>query len=190
VTVRQNFDFYRRYTAEEFLALPVDTTARYELQDGWFVVSRNPGLPHQAVMLRLVAHLDDQLPESHAAIHAVDVDLQLPSHVVRVPDIVVVREEEIHSSGTLTAAKVSLAIEIISPETLRTDTKIKPIDYADAGVPHLWLIDPHRPVTATVLTLVDGKYEESQRVEGSFTVTEPFPLTIDLDKLRRSAERG
>jgi Uma2 family endonuclease len=64
------------------------------------------------------------------------------------------------------------------------------MDYADAGIPHLWLIDPDRPVSATVLTLVDGEYEESQRAEHGFTVTEPFPLTIELDKLRRSPDRG
>ena len=41
-------------------------------------------------------------------------------------------------------------------EALPTDTKVKPLDYADARIPHMWLNDSNAPVT-----------EELQRAEGS-----------------------
>jgi hypothetical protein len=63
------------------------------------------------------------------------------------------------------SSDVVLAVEVLSSSSVRTDTVIKPLEYADAGIPHLWLIDPQPPVTATVYRLVDGQYEESQRRE-------------------------
>jgi len=85
--------------------------------------------------------------------------------------------------GLTTASDLVLAVEVLSPSSVRTDTVTKPVDYADAGIPNYWVIDPNSPVTATVYHLVDGAYEESQRAAGQFTVSEPCALTIDLDAL-------
>lgn len=74
-------------------------------------------------------------------------------------------------------------MEILSPGSVRTDTLVKPMEYADAGIPHLWLIDLEPPVTATVYRLVDGEYRESLRAEKVLEVADPCPLRIDLDEL-------
>jgi Uma2 family endonuclease len=184
------FDFYRRYTVAEFAALPEDNSALYELEEGHLVVSPRATIAHTKVIQRLCTQLDAQLPADWMASAETEVDLCLSVPVVRIPDVVIVPADLEDTGRLVTAADVALAVEVISPGSVRTDTKVKPLEYADAGIPSMWLIDPNQPVTATVLTLVDGEYEESQRVEGSFTVAEPFPLSIDLDKLRRSAERG
>lgn len=183
------YDPYHTYTVEEFAALPVDKSARYELREGHIVVSPRPARRHMIILGKLFAQIDSQLPSDLLAIPEIDVDLELLTPGVRVPDLVVTRAD-LDDQGHLTkASDVLLAIEVLSPATIRTDTKIKPIDYADAGIPNLWLIDPQPPVTATVYRLIGEDYEdyedyeESQRCEHGFTVAEPAPLAIDLDAL-------
>jgi Uma2 family endonuclease len=78
---------------------------------------------------------------------------------------------------------VVVAVEILSPGSVRTDTVVEPMEYADAGIPHFWLIDPAPPVTATVYRLIEGEYEESLRAEKVLQVEEPCPLRIELDEL-------
>ncbi|TDP97294.1 Uma2 family endonuclease [Labedaea rhizosphaerae] len=183
-------DFRRQYTVAEFAALPEDNSARYELEEGHLVVSPRPSNAHTKVIFRLCEQIEAQLPADLTTMSEVDVDLQLSVPVVRIPDIVVVPAILEDAKRMVTAADVVLVIEVISPGSVRTDTKVKPLEYADAGIPSMWLIDQDRPVSATILTSIDGEYEESQRAEHRFSVLEPLPLTIDLDKLRRSPDRG
>jgi Uma2 family endonuclease len=86
----------------------------------------------------------------------------------------------------VTAGEVLLAVEIISPGTRNVDNHLKSFEYADAGIPHYWVIDLDPPVPSiTVFGLGapgDG-YEESQTATGELAVVEPFPLRIDIDAL-------
>lgn len=171
------------YTVEEFAALPEDNSMRYELLEGRIVASPRPALAHMAVIHELYVQLRPQLPKGLLAFSEIDVDLQLDPPVVRIPDLVVLDARVVDRPGLVKASDVVLAVEVVSPNSIRTDTKIKPMEYADAGIPHLWLIDPARPVTVMSYQLVDGNYEESQRAVHTLWVTEPCALRIDLDSL-------
>lgn len=177
------FDPRHSYTVAEFAALPEDTSARYELQDGVIVMSANPAKEHMIISYQLFGQVNPQLPRDLFSVGEIDVDLQLSSPVVRIPDFLIARRGALGQPGLTKASDVLLVVEIVSPSSKHMDTKIKPLEYADAGIPNFWLVDPRPPVTATVYHLVDGDYEESQRAEGTFTVDEPCPLTVDLDAL-------
>lgn len=177
------FDPHHYYTVDEFAALPEDTSLRYELQEGVIVVSPRPAYAHQAASGELYLQLRPQLPANLAVVQELDVDLQLPTPRVRVPDLVIMNRAATRRSGLARASDVLVAIEIVSPGSVDLDTKIKPMEYADAGIPHFWLIDPRRPVVAAISNLIDGNYEESQRAEHAFRVSAPCDLTIDLDAL-------
>ncbi len=59
-----------------------------------------------------------------------------------------------------------LVLEIASPDDPSRDYVVKRTDYAEAGIPEYWIIDPRpRAQTATVLTLRDDSYIE----HGSYT---------------------
>ena len=45
------------------------------------------------------------------------------------------------------------------PGDARRDTVDKRLDYAEAAIPEYWIVDP-QDETVTVLTLVNGEYEE------------------------------
>jgi Uma2 family endonuclease len=177
------YDPRHYYTVEEFAALPEDNSARYELQEGAIVVSPRPALDHQIVSGELYTQIRTQLPSNLLVAQELDVDLRLRTPRVRIPDLVVLSRAVTDREGMTLASDVQVVIEILSPGSVDLDTKFKPIEYAEAGIPYFWLIDPRPPVTATVFQLVDGEYEESLRAEHTLTVSTPFDLTVDLDAL-------
>jgi Uma2 family endonuclease len=177
-------------TLDEFIALPEDNSARYELQEGVLVVSPRSARPNQLAVVRLSAQLDQQLPTDWESIVDFEVVVRRPDPaILRVPDLVVTPVEG--SQKRLDAVEVLLAVEIISPGSRNVDLHLKPVEYAEAGIPHYWLIDLDPPVpTITVFGLGapgDG-YVESQTATGVLRVSEPFELEIDIDAL--VARRG
>ncbi len=52
-----------------------------------------------------------------------------------------------------------LVVEIMSPDNPERDTEAKRADYAEAGIPKYWIVDPEQE-TITVLRLEEGVYAE------------------------------
>jgi Uma2 family endonuclease len=168
---------------EDWDALPEDSSAHYELQEGVLVVSPKPARMHQKAMTRLVGQIESQCPPSWEAVADFEVLVQadaLPT--VRAPDVVVARTGG--SEKRAPADEVILAVEIISPGSRKVDLHFKPFEYAEAGIPHYWVVDldpPAPSITVFGLGAPGDGYVESQRgVTGKLMVTEPFPLTIDI----------
>lgn len=73
-------------------------------------------------------------------------------------------------------------VEVLSPSNARYDLVIKRDEYAIAGIPLYWIIDPKKQ-TLTVLELADGGiYREVAVVEPGqvWRSDRPFPLAFDL----------
>ena len=183
-------------TVAEYAALPEDVDgARYELVEGNLVMSPRPLTVHQYCIHELLYQLRDQVPGSLVGVAEVDVDLGLvpPAHpgFVRIPDLVVIPREAVdrqrRQGGLLHASEVTLAVEVISPGSRRLDTIVKRDEYADAGIPHYWVVDLGEPDDRPQLTAhhLAGEfgYADAGPVAGTFTVTEPFPVRVDLDAL-------
>lgn len=172
-------------TLAEFVALPEDNTARYELQEGVLVVTPRSARRNQIAVHRLCNQIEDQIPPDWECIIDFEVVVRAEEPaILRVPDLVVARVEG--PQQRLTAADTLLAVEVISPGSRNVDLHLKPVEYADAGIPHYWVIDLAPPVpTITVYGLGapgDG-YVESQTAAHELVVAEPFPLRIDVDAL-------
>ena len=75
----------------------------------------------------------------------------------------------------------ALVIEVISPGHERHDEATKRRWYAEAGIPHYWIVDCFRQMF-TCLVLRDGKYDTEVAITGLGTLTPSlFPgLTLDL----------
>jgi Uma2 family endonuclease len=175
-------------TLEEFIELPEDNSCRYELQEGVLIVSPRANLLHQRIAIRLATLLNQQLPPEWEAVADAEVVTQpgFPANV-RVPDVMIVREELISAaSPRVTADEVVLAVEIISPGSKQTDTLVKPVEYAKAGIPHYWVIDLNDPLSLVAYHLAgDFGYQEAPAATGTFTTSEPFSLRVDLAALSR-----
>jgi Uma2 family endonuclease len=185
---------HRLLTVAEYAALPENGDVRYELQEGALVMAPSPLPKHQRCVRTLLRTIEDQLPDTLEVLPDVDVDLQLVDEsrpgFVRRPDLVVVPTAAIDrrelEGGLLRAGEVVLAVEIVSVGSERTDHTIKHGEYADAGIPHYWIveIDP-RPTLMACHRAGEFGYVDAPAVTGVFTAEEPFPIRLELDQLLR-----
>jgi len=188
-------------TVLDYVALGEDPDGvRYELQEGNLVMSPSPIPEHQIAVMRLARQLEDRLPANLVLVPDVDIDLQLvpPKRpgTVRAPDLVAVTQGGLarrrSQGGVLRASEVVLAVEVTSLGSERMDRVVKRDEYADAGIPHYWVVDLGEPDDRPQLTAhhlagefgsADRPWAEAGPVSGTFTATEPFPVRVDLDAL-------
>jgi len=180
-------------TIEEYARLGEDDQHRWELQEGVLVMSPSPTPVHMRASFELAKMLESQLPANLCMFQGVDIDLELvpadrPGWSRR-PDLVVVERAGFdrvnRDGGLLRASEIRLVVEIISPGSRRLDQVIKRGEYADAKIPHYWIVDLDPPGVSLLDCHLAGEfgYQDSGGVTGEFTTTEPFPLRLDLDRL-------
>jgi Uma2 family endonuclease len=172
-------------TLDEWDALPEDESRRCELAEGVLIVSPRAGLLHQWAVWELAAQLQRQLPTGLTALAdaEVTVDAGHPP-TVRVPDVLVLPTSVIGAGrARCDAGELSLAVEIVSEGSVRTDRVTKMFEYAEAGIPNYWVIDLDAPVTLDAYGLVDGKYEPLASSDGVVALSSPASVTIDLPAL-------
>ncbi|MGH3906130.1 MAG: Uma2 family endonuclease [Pseudonocardiaceae bacterium] len=171
-------------TLDDWIALPEDETSRYELQEGVLLVSPRAARRHQLAAQRLAQQLDEQLPSGWDFLLAVEVVVRADPPTVRVPDVVVTRVGG--PEDRLTAADVLLAVEIISPGSRNVDLHLKPYEYAEAGIPHYWVVDldpPAPSITVCHLGAPDVGYIEAPATSEQLVSTVPFSLCVDVPAL-------
>ena len=168
------------WTVDDLDELP-DDGYRYELLDGSLLVSPPPELAHQVVATRLAVLLAAQLPDDLVAVAAPGVYYDARNY--RIPDLVVFPRVVLSQERPrLTPTDVLLAVEVASPGSARTDRVLKPAEYAAAGVPHFWRVEPAEGVLV-VHALVGDVYAEVARPHRDVVLEQPVPLRFSLADL-------
>ena len=156
------------------------------------VLSPTPDPRHASALLATALQLTPQLPPDVEVLPNLDIDLQLAPPdapgFTRRPDLIVVRraarERVRREGGIIRAAEVVVVAELVSPGSRRTDHVAKRADYADAGIPHYWIVDLDEPVSLIACHLAgELGYVDGGASTGVFTTTEPFPVRLDLGAL-------
>ncbi len=172
-------------TLDEWMTLPEDNTYHYELQEGILLVSPRPAPRHQQAAYRLARQLDDQLPSGWDFLLDVEVVVRADyPPIVRVPDLIITKVGA--ADRRLAASDVLLAVAIISPGSRNVDLHLKPYEYAEAGIPHYWLVDldpPAPSITMFHLGAPDDGYIECPATAGELITSAPFNLRIDIPAL-------
>ncbi|MEV0433868.1 Uma2 family endonuclease [Nocardia sp. NPDC050413] len=159
-------------TLADWDARAEDNSRTYELVEGVLVVSPRPTSIHQRVITRLAWQLERQLPPELEPLGEVEVVIDArPPATVRVPDLCVVPALA-EAVARWTPDEVTLAVEILSPGTRRTDRVTKFAEYAEAGIENYWLVDLEEPISVTAYTLVAEHYE--------LVAEDSHPIAIDL----------
>jgi Uma2 family endonuclease len=180
-------------TVAEYLEIGEIELGYSELVEGRLLMSPSPAPDHNYAAARLLVRLEGVVPSGWETITDIDVDLQLAPPdapgTVRRPDLIVVaadaRRRVRREGGVYRASEVLLVVEVVSPGSTRTDHVLKRSEYADAGIPHYWIVDPSEPVSLLACHQAgEFGYVDDGAVTGTFAVTEPFPVEIDLDSLR------
>jgi Uma2 family endonuclease len=109
------------------------------------------------------------------------VNVVLNGRRLLIPDLAVVTDpgaDTVYYKGD----ELLPAVEIHSPSIRAYDRALQRQVYAEAGVPFLIFVDPASdPVSAVCYELDGDEYRESVRSDGGvFTLTRPFPVTVDL----------
>jgi Uma2 family endonuclease len=167
-------------TAEEFLALDVDTKAHLELLDGALVLTPRPLAWHNLLVCELLSDLGPQLPAALDLTFDMDVIIDVTGRVMR-PDVLVVRKEAILAGTKPWAKDTLLVLEVVSPGSTYNDRRTKRDVYAAAGLDY-WRIEAEDRRLALYRHWPDDR--EIDRAVGSHTETiGPVELTVDLDDL-------
>jgi Uma2 family endonuclease len=122
--------FGSEFTVAELDRMP-DDGHRYELLDGSLVVSPWPTTVHQFVTGRLASALDRECPAGLCV--AIQPAVQLDTRTEFVPDVVVVRLDEV--SDAKFSAPPLLVVEVRSPSAALFDLNRKKAAYEKFGVP-------------------------------------------------------
>ncbi len=161
------------------LDLTPDDGRRYELDDGVLIVSPAPANAHQFVVTRLLVLLDGACPPEFLVVSGPGVEMSKIQY--RIPDLVVVREEDFDLEAKSVTRPPALALEVASPSTVMYDKNRKREIYAGFGIPAYWIVTPSldKP-SLTVYELRRRSYVEQAVVTGDETyhADQPFPVEI------------
>lgn len=179
-------------TVAEYLEIGEIELGYSELVEGRLLMSPGPVPDHNNAAFELGVQLRSQLPAGLQTLPDMDLDLQLAPvnapGTVRRPDLIVVQQDARlrvrREGGVIRASEVLIVVEFLSPGSKRTDHRVKRDEYADAGIPHYWIIDVNEPVSLLACHLAgEFGYADAGTATGRFTATAPFPITIDLGAL-------
>jgi Uma2 family endonuclease len=153
-----------------------DVDFRYELVDGALLVTP-PEAPRTArVASRLLLRLAPELGGDWDVLLGNGVFFD--SRNYREPDLFVCRREAV-DAGRVHARDLLLTVEVMSPSTVASDRIAKPAQYAAAGIPHYWRVEPDAPVLVTH-ALADGVYRETARYGDVVSIREPVRLELRI----------
>ncbi len=149
-------------TAEEYDALP--DNRRLELVDGVATMMASPTARHQYITTELCHRLDRQGRPRHRAIQ--NIEVRLDDRLRRLPDVMVVTAEAYDGERCrYLPSEVVLAVEVVSPGSETADRRKKPVEYAGAGIPFFWRIEPVPVLTVHAYRLAAGRYASAGRFE-------------------------
>jgi len=147
------------WSEEEYLFLTDHTNRLIEYTDGYIEVLPVPTDEHQGV-LRLLYRLFDAWFEAHGGLaYFAPLRVRIRPGKYREPDIVAVLTKDDARRQNRFWSGADLAVEVVSKDKPARDLVDKVGDYAEAGIPEYWIVNPLNG-TITVLRLHDGRYVE------------------------------
>ncbi len=138
-------------TEEEYLAL--DGNIRLEYADGFLEVLPVPTIFHQLILKFLCWQLDAfVVPRKLGTVIPAGYSVRIRAGKLREPDILFIKSE--HGSWIKKdfCTRTDLVMEVVSEHNRRHDLVTKRDEYARAGIPEYWIVDPEEE-TITVFVL-------------------------------------
>lgn len=160
------------------LELLPDDGRRYEVVGGDLVVRSTPSPAHAYAISELRRALEVNRPRGVRLVEVVGIRAGTGDGYV--PDLLAASTEWLgRDRDDRDPADVLLAIEVVSPGSRATDRLVKPLGYAEVGVPQLWRVELDEPAVH-VARLLAGTYDEVAAARGAepLELHEPWPGTL------------
>jgi Uma2 family endonuclease len=172
------------WTEEQYLKLTDATNCMIEFTDGAIEVLPMPTDQHQSISQFIFLALRAFMQHIGGKVHYAPLRLQIRPDKFREPDILLVRDARDPRRQNRYWLGADLVVEIVSPDNPERDTVTKRADYAAAGIPEYWIVNPEEE-TVTVLTLAGDSYAD-QGIFGRGTQATSALLAgfaVDVDAL-------
>jgi Uma2 family endonuclease len=147
------------WTEEQYLKLTNQTNHLIEFSDGEIEVLPMPTSGHQVILLLLYDLFRAAMQRMGGKVLVAPLRLQVRPGKYREPDILMLRDATDPRYQDAFWLGADLVVEIVSPHQPERDTEAKPRDYAEAGIPEYWIVNPLND-TITVLVLDRDTYVE------------------------------
>ena len=159
------FPYQGEWTEEAYLAL--STNRLIELSEGRLELLPMPSERHQRIVrflfLMFYAFVSK---EKLGEVFFAPLKIKLWDGKFREPDILFMTNENAEKRGDQFWRGADLVVEVISPDDPDRDVVTKREEYAEAGIPEYWLVDP-RDASITVYVLPEGA--DVYEIHGRFT---------------------
>jgi len=175
-----------RYTVDDLREFPEDGN-RYELLDGFLLVTPAPNYAHQVVATELAASLVQYVGTSGQARVAAIGEIERAPDTLLQPDILVVPASYPITMHWRKLAGWWLAVEVLSRSSRVYDQQFKRNAYLALGVREVWLVD--LDARCVLASRREGPID--QRIRDTLRwhpPEQPEPLELDLARLFRGLE--
>ncbi len=152
-----------RWTEEQYLLLSDQTNRLVELSDGYIEVLPMPTDKHQAISQVLLLALLAYVQRIGGRVFYSPLRLRIRDGKHREPDLLLLLDANDPRRQNRYWLGADLVVEIVSADDPDRDLVEKRRDYAEAGIPEYWIVNPLNQ-TIVVLTLRGTTYVE----HGSF----------------------
>lgn len=170
------------WTEAQYLKLTDATNRLIEFTDGQIEVLPMPTYKHQMIFRFIFLALMTFVEPLGGRVLFAALRMQVRPGKFREPDILLLRDANDSRCQNRYWLGADLVVEVVSEDNPERDTVEKVLDYAEAGIPEYWIVNP-LDETITVLTLANGAYNELgvfQRGErASSTLLAGFSVSVD-----------
>jgi Uma2 family endonuclease len=146
------------WTEAQYLGLTNQTNHLIEFSDGEIEVLPMPTSSHQVILLLLYELFKAFLQPAGGKILVAPLRLQVRPGKFREPDILMLCNASDPRYQDAFWLGADIVVEIVSPDRPERDTEQKPLDYAEAGIPEYWIVNP-LDTTITILILEGSAYQ-------------------------------
>ena len=147
------------WSDEEYLWLTDRSRRLIEFTDGYVQELPWPTFSHQAILAFLYRLFHAWVGPRGGVVVFSALRLRVREGMFREPDLLLLRDRSDPRCQDRYWLGADLVVEVVSPDRPERDLVDKRIDYAEAGIPEYWVVDP-RDQTITVFELRAEGYAE------------------------------
>ena len=171
------------WTQAQYLELTSQSNRLLEFTDGRIEVLPMPTQQHQAISQFQFLALYPFVRGIGGKVFYAPLRLRIREGKFREPDLLLVTDADDPGCRNDYWLGADLVVEVISPDNPDRDLIDKRMDYAEAGIPEYWIVNPVAD-TVTVLVLSDDKYGQHGVFRPGEQANSPsLPgLSVDMEK--------
>lgn len=170
------------WTEEQYLKMTEGINTLLEFTDGYIEELPMPTDHHQAISDYIYVMLRVLMQQTGGKVRYSPLRLQVRSGKQREPDILLVLDAKDPRRQNRFWLGADLVVEIVSEDDPERDTVEKVADYAEAGIPEYWIVNP-LDETITVLRLDNQTYTQhgvfARNQQASSHLLDGFTLDVN-----------